>query len=1296
MATLVFDITADNRNFKQKLDEVERSVKTASAAIKKDSRGLELVFQRLTTAAGSGAGSNLRQQFERLGRLGQEAFGEMSVKAQQLVKDIQEDTVSLSSLEKMQRALNDQYEAGKIPLDDYISAQARLAVIRENISNAIRTNEQALRSESATMGQAEDSMASMQRQIALLTTSYMNLSQAQREGTEGQQILKNLSDVQTRLQNASAAMSKYGGAANKQFNGLNFSIQQIARELPTLAMGPQMFFMAISNNLPMFTDELARARKEYAAMEAEGKKGVPVWKQVAKSLFSWQTALVGGITLLTIYGDEIISWVGAVLKGREAVISTTKALKDMQKAADFDNAGQQIANFERIASLYREIGDNAEEKKKFLEQYEEEIKKTGLSISDVNDADNVFIGNTDAFIESIEKRALSLAGQQLAQEQYSKALKQRMKDEKQLAEAEAELERLRELPSDFTVTTVGMGSGSAGGQGAIVTQTRDELIAAEEKLIERIKARSQAYFDAGNSYIKVSNDMERAADEALDKAGIDTTDKAEIAKNNAERARLINEQRLQIEALMDKNSKVQIQKEIDIQHQIDQAKIDAMKDGYNKEVAQMELDHKKELEAIEKQKEDYKQAVIDGEREVFEAQEALRSQQDEDYVKKIFDPASVQVDTSVFDNYIKELKSETVKRQLKEEESLLLALIQEYETYEQAKLRIQEEYAEKRRVLMNEDGSMREGVMQGNLDELARQEQEAIESISVTFAMRDAAFEQWSKNLSYKTAEALDLMLSEAMEQLSILENTEGVDPKAIADATAKIVKLREALDTAEYSASKTGSEWEDLNTVLKDSFDIFNDLADSIPGTAGKIVSALGRIGASLVSVSNSFNAMKDAKKDMESLQESLAFERNKAVPDEDRIKKLSDALKSLKSESLAAGMSVASGVASIVSSVISGITEIINTNKEANRAAADAAWEYARAIEAAQETARLDRYDTIFGENALGRYRELKELIDETKASLNDVMEGFVLGPVGNGLDSIMASLKKLTSGQIITADMRSWWQRTFGSDKNVETFDLADYINEDGTVKMTELQALYDQYAEYMSDSDRHLVDTILENGEKLNSYLEEERQYISSLFGDLAGNVADVMIDAFERTGDAANASFDDIRQQIARTFARNAIIDMLLGEDGLLGDDVQKEFIALMRAGDTEGALDLLNGTMEGLSEVLDDANAVLKGTYGEYAGSAAEEQDRTSTSKGVAQASQDSVDELNGRATVIQGHTYSISTDMKVLVSTSAMMLDRLAAIETNTARLEGIESGIAQIRSDISYINTKGLFLRK
>ena len=122
------------------------------------------------------------------------------------------------------------------------------------------------------------------------------------------------------------------GQAVKQYNGLHMSIQQIAREMPSLAMGPQMFFLAISNNLPVFTDELARARKEYESLTASGQKATPVWKQVLSSLFSWQTALTTGIMLLVMYGDEIVDWVAGLFKGKEALSATAAEQRSLNAA----------------------------------------------------------------------------------------------------------------------------------------------------------------------------------------------------------------------------------------------------------------------------------------------------------------------------------------------------------------------------------------------------------------------------------------------------------------------------------------------------------------------------------------------------------------------------------------------------------------------------------------------------------------------------------------------------------------------------------------------------------------------------------------------------------------------------------------------------------------------------------------------------------------------------------------------------------------------------------------------------
>ena len=142
--------------------------------------------------------------------------------------------------------------------------------------------------------------------------------------------------------------------AQRQFNGLHNSIQQMAREMPSLAMGPQMFFLAISNNLPIFTDELARARKEYDELQKSGKKGTPVWKQVLSSLFSWQTAMTTGIMLLVMYGDEIWDWTKNLFSAKKGVDEFNISLKEMTEI-EKDGRAQMVRTRFELKSVIDEI-----------------------------------------------------------------------------------------------------------------------------------------------------------------------------------------------------------------------------------------------------------------------------------------------------------------------------------------------------------------------------------------------------------------------------------------------------------------------------------------------------------------------------------------------------------------------------------------------------------------------------------------------------------------------------------------------------------------------------------------------------------------------------------------------------------------------------------------------------------------------------------------------------------------------------------------------------------------------------
>lgn len=116
-------------------------------------------------------------------------------------------------------------------------------------------------------------------------------------------------------------------AVTRKTNNLKMQFSQVARELPSLAMGPQMFILAISNNLPMLADAIADVRKQNELLAASGQKGVPVWKQLASAVFSWQTALVAAISLGIVYGKEIGNWVSSLFKAKKE-LSETQQLQE--------------------------------------------------------------------------------------------------------------------------------------------------------------------------------------------------------------------------------------------------------------------------------------------------------------------------------------------------------------------------------------------------------------------------------------------------------------------------------------------------------------------------------------------------------------------------------------------------------------------------------------------------------------------------------------------------------------------------------------------------------------------------------------------------------------------------------------------------------------------------------------------------------------------------------------------------------------------------------------------------------
>lgn len=159
-------------------------------------------------------------------------------------------------------------------------------------------------------------------------------------------------------------------AVTRKTNNLKMQFSQVARELPSLAMGPQMFILAISNNLPMLADAIADVRKQNELLAASGQKGVPVWKQLASAVFSWQTALVAAISLGIVYGKEIGNWVSSLFKAKKELIDTQKIQNELNKVQveGGKSAAEEAAKLKILYEASLDISKSMKERNKAVDE----------------------------------------------------------------------------------------------------------------------------------------------------------------------------------------------------------------------------------------------------------------------------------------------------------------------------------------------------------------------------------------------------------------------------------------------------------------------------------------------------------------------------------------------------------------------------------------------------------------------------------------------------------------------------------------------------------------------------------------------------------------------------------------------------------------------------------------------------------------------------------------------------------------------------------------------------------------
>lgn len=623
--TKEFDVV--NQKIAEMEARVEQSIKRITQMQNEAAKTTTQTATSPTTPAGSATGIQAANAEAEAWRGLLDELHAVSLAKRENIEQIEQLKAANRGLKAQYDALNKAEQNGFALTDKQIARRTSLSLTYEENKQAISRMRQEVANQIKLDQVAQGSIDEMSQALARMRTVYRSLNEGERGNTFGQNLLKNIQALDTKIKELDASMGVHArnvGNYASGWNGLSFSIQQVARELPSLAISPQTFFLAISNNLPILADQLALTRQRVKELKAEGQSFTPVWKQVIKSIISWQTLLVAGITVLTLYGKEITEWVGSLFKGKQAFDAAKQAAEQFH-ATMTEGAISAQAEITKLDLLYRAATDVAKpynERKKAVERLQEIYPAYFGNMSEeqimVGNAISAYNNLRDAIIEAAQARAAmdditELQGQKITIEYLPEY--QQLFGTKQQYNAILMRGRLKgQTDEEYTALLQSY------------VKAMDEAQKAAEKTLEKNNNELYKKFkESGAKYLTEYVDSLNQQSEYLLHTAEKLYTSSTWEENNAEAeaARRKAEQDAQKAASQQEKNLNDLGKAIQkLRDDALQAEIDSMKDGTEKRVAQIELDYQRRAEAIN-----------EAEQRIIELQGKLTQKQEEQFAQ---------------------------------------------------------------------------------------------------------------------------------------------------------------------------------------------------------------------------------------------------------------------------------------------------------------------------------------------------------------------------------------------------------------------------------------------------------------------------------------------------------------------------------------------------------------------------------------------------------------------------------------------------------------------------------------
>ena len=1272
---------------------------------------------------------------------------------------VKEADTEIKKLKADFAALNDTEKVGDKGYNILRQVEQQVA-IRKREEEAVRANIKAQKEQIIQNNSEEGSITQLRKQLSLMLNLYDNMGRIKRSGSSGKELLAQIRIVQAELNEAEQASGRFQrnvGNYSSAFNGLGMSIQQIARELPAATMGINMFFLAISNNLPIFFDEVQKARKEYAAYIEELKKGntdvqkvAPVWKQIISGVVSWNTALVVGITLLTAYGKEIFNYIGGLISTQRATLDLLSAEQEMPLApreAIRSSANERV-ELDILYSKLRNVSLSERERTAAVNEWISKFPQ----YANILEGEKVNLGNLESAYRTLSneiyKNAVARSYvDKLADISIKKDKEEIKRLNQKLTVAKAE-ERLRKQEEDFNKQEKeGFGTATAKIDARKKVESARRDLEKQRGIYNDILTNLQTY---ENNFRDISNHINtldlfpqpqegtydywqqqiRNADSALKqikdtylevlKAGSTQGVPEDVVKQynslikqkrEAERKLKIydekgsngnvNELTSQQDKILGIESKYALERRRqaeDLEYQIAQARISAMNDGYQKVKAQRDLDNKKEIQDLQRQKEDAIRVEIEAQKKVFDEQEKLKAKQNKKYKIKTFDASTVDTSniSSAFDSIIGYVSNRQKDDLIREQESAWNEYLIKFGNYQQKRQAIIEKY----------NNAIETAATAGNAAALEGEKKQYLEQLDEQYGKTTRAMADLFEDASTKSVSAIQDIIDKYETLIKYMSGTDKdisiTDLKGIGFTDKDIEKI----ERGEISIKDVTDAIRGLKDELKGKSPwkaFVSDLEKGIEAIK-KGGNDSKKVGQGITDIGNAVTSFAPA------LGEFGSNIANIFGADDSTITGITDALGGLGTTAVGVGQIMSGDIVGGAMSAVSGISSVVSAF-EGLFGADYSGYEkmkaqYENLISIWDEliTKKMGYIDIDYGTEAIKAAEEAEQLVNINISRQRQLIKRLASSGASIGSHSLGYRINERLSkedyqrisglvGEKITAEYQLW---------DLSSEQIEKILSDEKLVSV--LDTVNKDFVTYLQN--------IVDYGEQLTEIAQKEKEAITGIgFDEFKSGYVDLLSDLDSTNEDFADNFEQYLQKAIFQSLLANKYKEQIqrlydswaeYGKDGLTSDEAQA-----------------LRNMQQNLTNSLLAERDKLMQDFGWQSDSV-----REASQKGIATASQDSVDENNGRLAVMQGHTYSINenvsrmatgidgllnysvanlsttTDIdktaKAIESQSKDILNHLANIDNYTSNLVEIREYMYAMKSGIDTLNTKGITLKR